>query len=133
MEQKKPKRILTEKQLANLRPFSEYSKEELRAVTSKGGRNSGEVRRAKRERREVCDWLNDLLQEAGIYEETIEQIKKKVKSGDLKDALALIALVKLPDTQTNKVVGEIGIQKVFITPEEQKEAENLIEKTYNEQ
>ncbi|MCR5034403.1 MAG: KGG domain-containing protein [Clostridia bacterium] len=41
--------------LDNLIPFSERSLEERRELGSKGGKNSGEVRRRKRSMRETCD------------------------------------------------------------------------------
>ena len=64
-----------------------------------------------------------MLDDAGIYEESIEQIKKEVRNGNLRNFLALFALIKKPDTQTQQLVGSIGLEKVFISPKEQKETD----------
>ena len=63
----------------NLRPFSEYSPEELREVSSRGGKASGE---AKQERKKLKEELNILLRDGDTQKRVCTALIDKVLSGD---------------------------------------------------
>lgn len=60
--------MVSEKQKANLRPMNTRSKSEVRKIASKGGKKSGEVRRAKKTLRESFIAMSQLLAPDGIKE-----------------------------------------------------------------
>ena len=57
----------------NLRPMNQRSKSEARALATKGGIKSGEVRRRKRDMRELC---NEILNTVVTDEEVADQLIK---------------------------------------------------------
>ena len=124
----KPKKQLSEKQKEVLarNNFKNKTRAERSELGAKGAEITNRIKAEKKSRQERLDWLDELLDDAGIYVESIEQIKKEVKEGNLKNFLALFALIKKPDTQTQQLTGSIGFEKVFITPEEDKATEKHI-------
>lgn len=74
----------------NLKPFSERTESEQRKIRSKGGKKSGEVRRAKKTMRELLDYLleKEITNKKGEKATTKEAILvaaiKKAIAGDIK-------------------------------------------------
>lgn len=130
----KPKKQLSEKQKEILarNNFKNKTPAERSAIGAKGAEVTNRIKAEKKSRQERLDWLDELLDDAGIYEESIEQIKKEVRNGNLRNFLALFALIKKPDTQTQQLVGSIGLEKVFISPKEQKETDKHIDDFIND-
>lgn len=74
----------------NLKPFSERTESEQRKIRSKGGKKSGEVRRAKKTMRELLDYLlekeitNNKGEKATTKEAILVAAIKKAIGGDIK-------------------------------------------------
>lgn len=130
----KPKKQLSEKQKEVLarNNFKNKTPAERSELGAKGAETTNRIKAEKKSRQERLDWLDELLDDAGIYTESIEQIKKEVKGGNLRNFLALFALIKKPDTQTQQLIGNLGIEKVFITKDEIKETDNHIDDFIND-
>lgn len=90
----------------NLKPFSERTESEQRKIRSKGGKKSGEVRRAKKTMREILDYLlekeitNNKGEKATTKEAILVAAIKKAIAGDIK------ALQFIRDT-----IGEMPVVK----------------------
>ena len=130
----KPKKQLSEKQKEVLarNNFKNKTPAERSALGAKGAETTNKLKAEKKSRQERLDWLVELLEDAGIYTESIKQIKKEVKGGNLRNFLALFALIKKPDTQTQQLIGNLGIEKVFITKDEASETDNHIDGFLND-
>ena len=74
----------------NLKPFSELTENEQRKIRSKGGKKSGEVRRAKKTMKEMLDYLlaKEITNKAGETATTQEAITvsliKQALNGNVK-------------------------------------------------
>lgn len=71
-----------------------------------------------------------LYENADILPQMIDNIKNEVNMGENKNAIELLKVIKEPEEQKINVNGQV--QKVFITPEQQKEAEEHIKKMIEE-
>lgn len=74
----------------NLKPFSERTESEQKEIRSKGGKKSGEVRRAKKTMRELLDYLlekeitNKKGEKATTKEAILVSAIKKAIEGDIR-------------------------------------------------
>lgn len=90
----------------NLKPFSERTESEQKEIRSKGGKKSGEVRRAKKTMRELLDYLlekeitNKKGEKATTKEAILVSAIKKAIEGDIR------ALQFIRDT-----IGEMPVVK----------------------
>lgn len=127
------KRKMSENSLKNLKPFSERSEAERRECGKKGAEKTNRIKREKRQREAMLDDLFKLLDKEGIIDGTIDTIKEEVKSGNIKNAIELLKLVKPNELQMQHITGGVEIQKVFITEKEQQQTDKHIDDTINEQ
>lgn len=127
------KRKMSENSLKNLKPFSERSEAERRECGKKGAEKTNRIKREKRQREAMLDDLFKLLDKEGIIDGTIDTIKEEVKSGNIKNAIELLKLVKPNELQMQQITGGVEIQKVFITKKEQQQTDKHIDDTINEQ
>ena len=127
------KRKMSENSLKNLRPFSERNQAERRELGKKGAEKANQIKREKRQRENMLYDLFELLDKDGIIDGTIDTIKEEVKSGNIKNAIELLKLVKPNELQTQQITGGLEIQKVFITEKEQQETDKHIDDVINEQ
>lgn len=134
MAERKKHHKPTAKGLANLQPPIS-STEEARAKGRKGGIKSGEVRRAKKTMREMLDYLlaKEKVNKAGEKSTTLEEMSialcDKAISGSEK-AYELIA--KITGELTNQVELTGSVQKVYVTKEQEAEADKHIDDIINE-
>lgn len=127
------KRKMSENSLKNLKPFSERSEAERREFGKKGAEKTNQIKREKRQRENMLYDLFQLLDKEGIIDGTIDTIKEEVKSGNIKNAIELLKLVKPNETQVQQITGGVEIQKVFITEKEQQQTDKHIDDVINEQ
>ena len=127
------KRKMSENSLKNLRPFSERNQAERRELGKKGAEKANRIKREKRQRENMLYDLFELLDKEGIIDGTIDTIKEEVKSGNIKNAIELLKLVKPNELQMQQITGGLEIQKVFITEKEQQETDKHIDDVINEQ
>ena len=127
------KRKMSENSLKNLKPFSERSEAERREFGKKGAEKTNQIKREKRQRENMLYDLFQLLDKEGIIDGTINTIKEEVKSGNIKNAIELLKLVKPNELQIQQITGGLEIQKVFITEKEQQKTDKHIDNVINEQ
>lgn len=123
------KKELSEKQKEVLEKYS--FKNKPRAVRSKlgakGAERTNQIKAEKKSREEGNIFIWDrYFSTADKMDEFWEQLSPKDK--------ASILMAILPkDKQVNEIIGNLGVKKEFITAEEVKATDRLIEQTYNEQ
>lgn len=127
------KRKMSENSLKNLKPLSERNLSERKEIAKKGAEKTNRIKREKRQREAMLDDLFKLLDREGIIDGTIDTIKEEVKSGNIKNAIELLKLVKPNELQMQQITGGIEIQKVFITEKEQQQTDKHIDDVINEQ
>lgn len=122
----------------NLIPFDKRTEKEQREIQVKGGIASGEARRAKKNMKEMLDYLlekeieNSRTGEKVTYREAIltSAIKKAIK-GDIKASQFIRDTAgEAPITKT-ELTGKNGsplVQKVFVNDNDIKEADGIIDK-----
>ncbi len=71
-----------------------------------------------------------LFEAADILPDLVDNIKDEVQNGINKNALELLKIIKEPEEQSLKLEGQV--QKIFITPEQQKNAMEHINKMIND-
>lgn len=118
------KRKMSENSLKNLTPITERSEKEQRKMRSKGGKKSGETRRKKIKRENAKEWLWD--------EYGIDLSAEVLKNGTTKDKLDLLKAILPTDKQTNELIGKLGVEKIFITPQEHQETMEHIQSVIND-
>lgn len=122
---------ITEKQLANLRPFK---KEEAREKGRNGGLKSVEKRR---ELKEIREWAEQNLfsvrgnDKTPLYELLFKKLEQLCIQGNIK---AIEMLLNYSGLKPIDKVENINptIQKVFITKKDTEEADKLIDEFINE-
>ena len=127
------KRKMSENSLKNLKPLSERNLSERKEIAKKGAEKTNRIKREKRQREAMLDDLFKLLDREGIIDGTIDTIKEEVKSGNIKNAIELLKLVKPNELQMQQITGGVEIQKVFITEKEQQRTDKHIDDVINEQ
>ncbi len=127
------KRKMSENSLKNLKPLSERNLSERKEIAKKGAEKTNRIKREKRQREAMLDDLFKLLDRKGIIDGTIDTIKEEVKSGNIKNAIELLKLVKPNELQMQQITGGVEIQKVFITEKERREVDKHIDDVINEQ
>ncbi len=127
------KRKMSENSLKNLKPLSERNLSERKEIAKKGAEKTNRIKREKRQREAMLDDLFKLLDREGIIDGTIDTIKEEVKSGNIKNAIELLKLVKPNELQMQQITGGVEIQKVFITEKERQEVDKHIDDVINEQ
>ena len=127
------KRKMSENSLKNLKPLSERNLSERKEIAKKGAEKTNRIKREKRQREAMLDDLFKLLDREGIIDGTIDTIKEEVKSGNIKNAIELLKLVKPNELQMQQITGGVEIQKVFITEKERREVDKHIDDVINEQ
>lgn len=109
--------------MENLKSLADRTKEEQREIAKKGGIKSGEVRRARKTLKEE---LLLLLSKGDTQEKMSLSMIAKALNGDVK------AFEVIRDTIGEKPVEKIDnvnpqVQKIFITKEDSKKANKLID------
>lgn len=127
------KRKMSENSLKNLKPFSERNQAERRELGKKGAERTNQIKREKRQRKNMLYDLFELLDKEGIIDGTIDTIKEEVQKGNLKNAIKLLEFVKPNETQVQQITGVLEVQKIFITEDEKKETDKHIDDVINEQ
>ena len=120
------KRKMSENSLNNLKPLSERTQSERKEIARKGAEKTNQIKREKRKRENMLSELFELLDREGIIDGTIDTIKEEVKSGNIKNAIELLKLVKPNELQKQQITGGVEIQKVFITEKELQEVDKHI-------
>lgn len=63
---------------------------------------------------------------------TEEHIKKILQKGSTKELIELIKAILPPEKQTQEFLGSLGIEKIFVTPEEMNKVDNHIDDVIND-
>lgn len=111
------KRELTEQQIENLKKGQNYfanSKEIARDAQKKSVESRKKNAEEKIRRLDANDYLWD--SKFG----TAKQINELWEQLSIKDKKDILMKLLPPDKQTNEIVGNIGVEKIYISPEEHK-------------
>ncbi len=113
----------------NLIPNNLRSKEEVRKHSSIGGIKSGKVRREKRKMKEVLEMI--LARKCEGFEDTMEAIcfkqVEKALEGDNKSFELVRDTTGNKPIDQSKINGNLGIKKVFISAEDKKKTDDIID------
>jgi len=107
----KPKRQMNPKSLENLKPMSERTRAERQELGKKGAEVTNRIKAEKKSREEGNVFIWDR------YFSTGEKMDEFWNSLTPKDKAAILMSILPKDKQVNELIGSIGIQKVFVTPE----------------
>lgn len=117
----------------NLIRNKDLSPEQRSLMARNGGIKSGIARRKKKERKEMLDLLFDKLYSLGGMTLAVDVAIAKAQEGDIKELIELLKIVKPSEKVETTVVNNLGIQKVFVTKEQEEEALNHIKDVISEQ
>jgi len=73
-----------------------------------------------------------LYENSNILPKLIENIQNEVDNGNNKNAIELFKVIKEPEDKVINLNGDVGVKKVFITPEQRKAAINHINEVIND-
>lgn len=119
-----PKRKMSEESLKNLTPFTQNS-EKSREAQKKSVLKRQENKENKIAREESKDWT---WEQYGLkFLEFID------KYGDAKTKADIVKALFPNDKQTQEILGSLGIEKIFVTPDEAKETDEHINKFLNDE
>lgn len=121
----------------NLKPFDTLSESEQREIRSKGGKASVKKRQERKTMKEMLNFLlqQDITDKKGNKKNTLEavmvaQIREALKGNTkaiqfIRDTIGEMPIAKQEITGKN---GEpLSVKKIFVTPDEVKEAEKHIQ------
>jgi len=74
-----------------------------------------------------------LYESADILPKLIDNIKEEVDAGLNKNAIKMFEVLKEPEEKTINLNGEVGVKKVYVTPEQRKAAIEHIHEVISEQ
>lgn len=87
----------------------------------------------KRKEENILLTLRTEIQKYGILQKVVKTINGELAEGSVKNALELLKMAKENEAQEQKISGNLEIQKVYITAEEQKETLEHIKNVIDEQ
>ena len=117
------KRKMSENSLKNLQPFTQNSEKSREAQKkSVESRNQKKLSNIKRENSKDYAW-----EQYGI-----ELLKDVAENGTTKDKVELIKALFPNDKQQNEIIGNLQVEKIFITQEEKQATDNHIDDVIND-
>ena len=129
------KRKMSENSLKNLQPLNTKSKEERKEIAKKGAEATNKIRA---ERKTLAELMKIELQLPDEETGEINNIAitkamvNKAKKGDVSAYQTIRDTIGEKPTDKQEVIGNIGIQKVFVTPEELKKVNQHIDEFIEE-
>ena len=116
-------RKMSENSLKNLQPFTQNSEKSREAQKkSVESRNQKKLNNIKRENSKDYAW-----EQYGI-----ELLKDVAENGTTKDKVELIKALFPNDKQQNEIIGNLQVEKIFITQEEKQATDNHIDDVIND-
>lgn len=91
-------------------------------------KSQGQINLAKNNN--IISSARTLFQSANILPELIDKVQQEVQDGYTKNAIELLKILKEPEKQTVELEGQV--QKIYVTPDQQKKAMEHIAKTIND-
>lgn len=124
----KPKRVLSEKQKAVLEKnnFRNKTPAERSELGAKGAARTNQIKAEKVKLEDSPIFIWDLLFD------NAEKFKKWFDTLPPKEQKDVLLAILPKAKQTNEIIGNIGLEKVFITQEEAQETDNHIDDFINE-
>lgn len=122
----------------NLIPFNQLSESEQRAIRQKGGKKSGEVRKAKKLlKEELISLLTTKMPDNDGKKETIQKkitlaLIQKALNGDVKAFEVIRDTIGEKPAEKTELCGNVDVQKIYITPEEHKQTLEHIQNVIND-
>lgn len=117
----------------NLLRNMDLTPEQRSLMARNGGIKSGIAKREKKQRKEMLDMLFDKLYSLGGMTLAVDVAITKAQEGDIKELIELLKIVKPTEKVEPTIVNNLGIQKVYVTKEQEEEALKHIEDVIGEQ
>ena len=124
---KKPRKK-SEASLKNLKKAKDFSKENQPSPEAKSqGQLNASIKR------NLLETLRTNIQNINLIDEVVRGVSEEVANGNYKNAIKLIEIAKENEKQVTELQGSLGVQKIYISPEQHKSTEEHIETVINDQ
>lgn len=129
---------MNEKSLKNLKKYSELTPEEIKAMSSKGGKKSAEIKRKRKAlREELLALLSAKTKDENGKKETLQKkisvaLINKAIAGDTKAFEVIRDTIGEKPTDKQEISGNLEVQKIFVSPEMHKETLEHIKSVIND-
>jgi hypothetical protein len=124
---KKPRKQ-SEASLKNLKKAKDFSKDNQPSPEAKSqGQLNASIKR------NLLETLRTNIQNINLIDEVVRGVSEEVANGNYKNAIKLIEIAKENEKQVTELQGALGVQKIYISPEQHKSTEEHIETVINDQ
>ena len=124
---KKPRKQ-SEASLKNLKKAKDFSKDNQPSPEAKSqGQLNASIRR------NLLETLRTNIQNINLIDEVVRGVSEEVANGNYKNAIKLIEIAKENEKQVTELQGALGVQKIYISPEQHKSTLEHIETVINDQ
>lgn len=124
---KKPRKQ-SEASLKNLKKAKDFSKDNQPSPEAKSqGQLSASIKR------NLLETLRTNIQNINLIDEVVRGVSEEVANGNYKNAIKLIEIAKENEKQVTELQGALGVQKIYISPEQHKSTLEHIETVVNDQ
>ena len=84
-------------------------------------------------KRNLLETLRTNIQNINLIDEVVRGVSEEVANGNYKNAIKLIEIAKENEKQVTELQGALGVQKIYISPEQHKSTLEHIETVINDQ
>lgn len=84
-------------------------------------------------KRNLLETLRTNIQNINLIDEVVRGVSEEVANGNYKNAIKLIEIAKENEKQVTELQGALGVQKIYISPEQHKSTLEHIETVVNDQ
>lgn len=124
---KKPRKQ-SEASLKNLKKAKDFSKNNQPSPEAKSqGQLNASIKR------NLLETLRTNIQNINLIDEVVRGVSEEVANGNYKNAIKLIEIAKENEKQVTELQGALGVQKIYISPEQHKSTLEHIETVINDQ
>lgn len=124
---KKPRKQ-SEASLKNLKKAKDFSKDNQPSPEAKSqGQLNASIKR------NLLETLRTNIQNINLIDEVVRGVSEEVANGNYKNAIKLIEIAKENEKQVTELQGALGVQKIYISPEQHKSTLEHIETVVNDQ
>lgn len=114
--------------LENLKKGKKISKENQPSPEAKSqGQLNASIKR------NLLETLRTNIQNINLIDEVVRGVSEEVANGNYKNAIKLIEIAKENEKQVTELQGALGVQKIYISPEQHKSTLEHIETVVNDQ
>lgn len=116
-------------------PYNAKSKKNLKPIDNSdpeinNAKSRGQINRSI-EKNIIATLRTEIQTNTTILKDLPLGIQEEVKKGKFENAIKLLNIIKEPEAQSINLNGDVGVKKVFITPQEKTETDNHINEVIN--